>query len=114
DEVPLAEITRKWNATYLGWTTTYVGQALKSDPAPSKPKESKPVSTELPHVVTSLGSVRSHTRLVAAEITQKFQPIYFVWGIDPTGEHAQGRALDFMTYELGGGVDSPGPIRLAF
>ena len=210
DEVPISEITRKWNAQYLGWTTTYVGQPLNLSAPPADPNEfpgtdafklgqshpavvtldkrliahgfdkhssgakytpgptftkwtranvrdfqraqgwtgsdadgypgpstwarlmekpkSKPkpkpdpkpgVSTVIekgktPHVVTSLGSVRTHTRRVAEEITQLFQPIYFVWGIGPTGEHAQGRALDFMNYELGGGVNSPGPIRLAF
>ena len=70
----------------------------------------------LPHVVTSLGPVKSHVRAVAEEIAQRWAdrlPLYFIWGAPGrgTGDHARGLALDFMTYELGGGVDDPGPMR---
>lgn len=45
---------------------------------------------------TNLGNVRSHTLQVFEEIAAKWA-IWYAWGIGPTGEHAQGRALDFMT-----------------
>lgn len=45
---------------------------------------------------TNLGNVRSHTLQVFEEIASKWA-IWYAWGIGPTGEHAQGRALDFMT-----------------
>lgn len=57
---------------------------------------------------TSLGNVREHTLQVFEEIAAKW-PIYFAWGIGPSGEHAEGRALDFMGFE-GGTVQKPGPI----
>lgn len=63
-------------------------------------------------VVTWLGDVRAHTFYVCEEIANRFGPLYFVWGIGASGEHKEGRALDFMTYEYGGGVDRPGPIRV--
>lgn len=50
-----------------------------------------------------------HTAQVAQEITERWV-LYFVWGIGPTGEHAEGRALDFMTYD-NGTVLHPGPAR---
>lgn len=62
-------------------------------------------------VVTNIGDVRPHTRKVCKEIAG-LRTLYFIWGIGPSGEHAEGRALDFMTYRLGGGVDTPGPIRI--
>lgn len=61
-------------------------------------------------VVTSLGDVRTHTRRVAEEIADRWT-LYFIWGIGGSGEHAEGRALDFMGMKLGGGVNSPGPMR---
>lgn len=61
-------------------------------------------------VVTSLGNVRSHTRRVAHEIADRWT-LYFIWGIGSSGEHAEGRALDFMGMELGGGVSRPGRMR---
>lgn len=63
----------------------------------------------LPHVHTALGDVRAHTLQVAGEVTHRWQ-LYFVWGIGPTGEHHEGRALDFMTY-ADGTVKKPGPKR---
>ena len=59
---------------------------------------------------TSLGDVRQHTRDVFEEIAAKW-PIYFAWGIGGSGEHKEGRALDFMTY-ADGTVKKPGPIRV--
>lgn len=66
----------------------------------------------LPNVVTSIGPVKAHVRPVAEEIAQRWV-VYFIWGAPGrgTGDHAQGLALDFMTYDLGGGVDNPGPLR---
>ena len=63
-------------------------------------------------VVTSIGPVKSHVRPVATEVASRWT-LYFIWGApgQGTGDHAAGLALDFMTYELGGGVDDPGPIR---
>lgn len=63
----------------------------------------------LPGVITSIGNVRAHTAEVAEEITARWR-LTFVWGIGATGEHAQGRALDFMGYD-GGTVAKPGPMR---
>ncbi|MBM7788792.1 hypothetical protein [Tenggerimyces flavus] len=66
----------------------------------------------LPNVVTNIGPVKSHVRPVAEEIAERWV-LYFIWGAPGrgTGDHARGLALDFMTYELGGGVDNPGPKR---
>lgn len=61
-------------------------------------------------VVTSLGDVREHTRKVAHEIADRWT-LYFIWGIGSSGEHAEGRALDFMGMKLGGGVSNPGAMR---
>lgn len=63
----------------------------------------------LRNVHTKLGAVLPHTWQVAQEITGLWR-LYFVWGIGPTGEHRQGRALDFMTYD-DGTVAEPGPRR---
>src|SRR5690606_21406669 len=52
---------------------------------------------DLPHVKTDLGDVRDHTVHIAEEITHRWT-LYYVWGIGPTGHHAAGRALDFMTF----------------
>lgn len=60
----------------------------------------------------SLDDIRDHTMRVCEEIAETFGPLYFIWGEGGSGEHAEGRALDFMTYELGGGVDSPGALRV--
>lgn len=63
-------------------------------------------------VVTGIGPVRDHVAPVAIEIAERW-PLNFVWGAPGrgTGDHARGLALDFMTYELGDGVDEPGPVR---
>ena len=63
-------------------------------------------------VVTGIGPVKAHVRPVAAEIAARWV-LYFIWGAPGrgTGDHARGLALDFMTYELGGGVNAPGPPR---
>lgn len=62
-------------------------------------------------VVTNLGDVEDHVRAVYVEIANRFGPLYFVWGIGPTGDHKAGLALDFMGYSLGGGVQRPGEMR---
>jgi hypothetical protein len=66
----------------------------------------------LDSVVTELGALREHVRPVAREIAERWV-LYFIWGAPGrgTGDHARGLALDFMTYELGDGVDDPGPRR---
>lgn len=66
----------------------------------------------LPNVVTNIGPVQAHVRPVAEEVAQRWV-LYFVWGAPGkgTGDHAEGLALDFMTYEHGDGVDDPGPRR---
>jgi hypothetical protein len=66
----------------------------------------------LPNVVTNIGPVKAHVRPVAEEIAERWV-LYFIWGAPGrgTGDHARGLALDFMTYELGGGVEEPGPRR---
>jgi hypothetical protein len=66
----------------------------------------------LPNVRTSLGPVKPHVLKVAEEVTSLW-PIYYLWGAPGrgTGDHAKGLALDFMAYDLGAGVDRPGPIR---
>lgn len=45
---------------------------------------------------TNLGNIRTHTRHVFEEIAEKWA-VYYAWGIGSSGEHAEGRALDFMT-----------------
>lgn len=67
------------------------------------------MASPLPNVKTSLGKVRTHTVQVAQEIAEKW-PLYFVWGIGPTGDHKAGRALDFMVYD-NGTVLKPGAAR---
>lgn len=47
--------------------------------------------------------VKPHSRLVFEELAGLFR-IYYAWGIGPTGDHAAGRALDLMSYDL-----LPGP-----
>ncbi|MEQ7008457.1 peptidoglycan-binding protein [Actinopolymorpha sp. B17G11] len=59
---------------------------------------------------TSLGDTRNHTKQVFEELAAKYE-IHFAWGNGPTGHHAAGRALDVMSYSLGGGVNNPGAIR---
>jgi hypothetical protein len=63
-------------------------------------------------VITSIGPVKPHVRPVAEEIANRW-PLYFIWGAPGrgTGDHAKGLALDFMVYNLGGGVAAPGEIR---
>ena len=53
----------------------------------------------LPNVRTNLGRVRTHTLRVAEEITHRWD-IFYLWGIGPSGDHAAGKALDFMTLNL--------------
>ena len=53
----------------------------------------------LPNVRTNVGKVRAHTLRVAEEITHRWV-IFYLWGIGPDGDHAAGRALDFMTLTL--------------
>lgn len=73
---------------------------------------SKVQDPRIPNVVTDIGPVREHVRPVAEEIAARWL-LYFVWGAPGrgTGDHSRGLALDFMTYELGDGVDDPGPRR---
>src|SRR5690606_12925388 len=40
---------------------------------------------------------RAHTQKVAKEVTGKFPQIKWMWTLGATGEHKEGRALDFMT-----------------
>jgi len=60
-------------------------------------------------VKTKLGNVRPHTRKVFEEICSLWD-LYFVWGIGASGEHKEGRALDFMVFD-DGTVQKPGPMR---
>lgn len=69
---------------------------------------------KLSSVVTDLGTLKLHVEPVVEEIvTITPESLYFIWGAPGrgTGDHKRGLALDFMTYELGGGVNSPGPRR---
>lgn len=47
--------------------------------------------------------VKTHTRQVFEELAARFA-IHYAWGIGATGDHAAGRALDLMAYDL-----LPGP-----
>lgn len=60
----------------------------------------------------SLDTIRPHTFQVALEILHKY-PVYFPWGEGGSGDHKAGKALDFPTYEYGGGVNKPGPLRVS-
>lgn len=115
DWTTISEVERKWGARYRGWSSDYAGTPLPVGRA-AKAQTATPVKTSkgagMSTVLTSLGDVRAHTRKVAGEVADRFGPLYFIWGDGPSGEHAQGRALDFMTMERGGGVNSPGPYRV--
>lgn len=45
---------------------------------------------------TNLGAIRPHTKAVFEEIAAKWR-VWYAWGIGASGEHKEGRALDFMT-----------------
>lgn len=70
--------------------------------------------SSLASVVTrsTIDFAKAHVRPVAAEIAARWV-LYFIWGGPGrgTGDHAKGLALDFMGYDLGGGVNHPGPMR---
>jgi hypothetical protein len=70
---------------------------------------------DLPNVITNIGNVAQHVGKAAEEFAHRWT-IYFMWGYaNKPGDHGKvpALALDLMVYELGGGVNSPGPRRMA-
>jgi len=69
----------------------------------------------MPGVHTDLGPILHDTKLVAYEVVKAAaaagHPLFYVWGIGGSGDHANGIALDFMVY-ADGTVAHPGPIRV--
>ena len=56
-------------------------------------------------------NVRGHTQKVFEELAALYE-IWYAWGTGPSGHHAEGRALDVMSYSRGGfTLKSPGRIR---
>lgn len=49
------------------------------------------------NIRNDLGPVRAHVRPVAAEIDSRWN-LYWIWGVGDSGDHAAGKALDFMVY----------------